>query len=106
MRAAAEQRAAWKAKGHGAYAELKGEADFLAKLPEHERVVCHLWSGDLVDCEMMHVHMRSLAAVHLETFFCQLRANEAPMMLEMVALSQLPTLLLSVSFGPVCLGSE
>eukprot|EP00316_Scyphosphaera_apsteinii_P010009 CAMPEP_0119308570 /NCGR_PEP_ID=MMETSP1333-20130426/11538_1 /TAXON_ID=418940 /ORGANISM="Scyphosphaera apsteinii, Strain RCC1455" /LENGTH=249 /DNA_ID=CAMNT_0007312377 /DNA_START=20 /DNA_END=769 /DNA_ORIENTATION=- len=93
MKQRAAERQQWLKKGHGQYAELASEAVFLAVIPDHPRVVCHLTTSSL-DCELLHRHMRALCKIHLETYFCWLNAECAPMMLKMVKLSQLPALLL------------
>ena len=90
----AAERQAWRDKGHGVYAALEDEAAFLKALPEHERAVCHLVAEGSLDGEMLHHHMRALCEVHLETFFCRLGCDVAPVMMAMVSLEQLPALLL------------
>ena len=94
MKARAAQKQAWLALGHGVYAPLADEADFLKKIPDHARAVCHLFAAGKMDSELLRHHMRALSAVHLETYFCELDAEKAPFMLSMVTLADLPALLL------------
>lgn len=93
MKARAAERQAWLQKGHGAYAELTNDAHFLKAASERPRMVCHLSTASL-DSQLLHHHMRALCETHLETFFCSLPAESAPMMLNMVELERLPALLL------------
>uniref|UniRef100_A0A7S4FCX4 Thioredoxin domain-containing protein n=1 Tax=Chrysotila carterae TaxID=13221 RepID=A0A7S4FCX4_CHRCT len=93
MKAHALQKQRWLMMGHGKYIALNSDAEFLRETPLHAQMVCHLWT-DSIDCEMLHYHMRTLCTVHLETFFCSLKAEAAPMMLNMVKLQDLPALLL------------
>ena len=93
MKEQSAKKQMWLDKGHGGYYQLESEAAFLQRLPNHEKLVCALVT-DSLDCRLVHQHLLALAKVHLETFFCSLRAETAPMMQEMVKLDQLPTLLL------------
>ena len=94
MKAKSSQRARWLAQGHGTYAQLETEARFLEEITKHDRVVCHLCTPGSLDTELMHERLTQLAKTHLETFFCWLDAQAAPMMLAMVDLAQLPALLI------------
>ena len=94
MKQRAAQRQAWREKGHGVYAVLESEARFLQELPQHERAVCHLFQQGSVDGELLHRHMQVLCAVHVETYFCRLDCELAPVMMQMVSLAQMPALLL------------
>eukprot|EP00310_Coccolithus_braarudii_P024778 CAMPEP_0183358218 /NCGR_PEP_ID=MMETSP0164_2-20130417/48536_1 /TAXON_ID=221442 /ORGANISM="Coccolithus pelagicus ssp braarudi, Strain PLY182g" /LENGTH=257 /DNA_ID=CAMNT_0025532069 /DNA_START=19 /DNA_END=792 /DNA_ORIENTATION=+ len=90
-RAAIRQR--YLAMGHGQYARLTNEAEYLSKVQQHERMVMHLWDESL-DCSLLHIHMEAMSKVHLETYFCALEASLAPMMMSMVEVVRLPVLLL------------
>lgn len=96
IKGAAQQRGAYLAMGHGAYAQLETESEFLLALPKHPRLVCAVCRGGSIDAELLHAHMRSLAAVHVETRFCWLDAEAAPTMMQMVDFARLPALLLAV----------
>jgi hypothetical protein len=95
MKGEAAQRQAWLDVGHGTYAQLKDEAQFLAEIGKHERVVCHLCEAGSIDGELMHRRLEALCRIHLETYFCWLDAENAPMMLAMVRLEGLPALLIA-----------
>ena len=56
--------------------------------------MCHLYQPGSVDGEMLHGHMRALSAAHLETYFCQLDAELAPVMMHMISVAAMPALLL------------
>lgn len=94
MRGRAEARKHWLAKGHGTYVRLEQESSFLQKLPEHERAVCAICAAGSMDGEMLHAHLRALCQVHVETFFCHLDPETAPVMMGMVDVGRLPALLL------------
>ena len=53
MKARAAQKQAWLALGHGVYAPLADEADFLKKIPDHARAVCHLFAAGKMDSELL-----------------------------------------------------
>jgi hypothetical protein len=95
MKGRAQERAQWIAKGHGAYARLEQESSFLEAMPKHERVVCALCEQGSMDGAMLHSHMRALAHVHVESFFCWLDPQSAPVMMKMVEVGDLPALLLA-----------
>ena len=94
MRGRAEARQHWLAKGHGQYVKLEQESSFLEKLPQHERAVCAICAAGSMDGQMLHAHMRALCQVHVETFFCHLDPESAPVMMGMVDVGRLPALLL------------
>jgi len=73
---------------------LEQESSFLEALPQHERAVCALCAAGSTDGELLHVHMRALANVHVETYFCWLDPERAPVMMGMVDVGRLPALLL------------
>ena len=95
MKGRAAERGAWLAKGHGQYAKLEQESSFLEALPQHERAVCALCAEGSLDGQLLHAHMRALAPVHVETYFCWLDPATAPVMMAMVDVGQLPALLLA-----------
>lgn len=95
MKGRAAARSSWIAKGHGGYAKLEQESSFLEALPKHERAVCALCEEGSLDGKLLHAHMRALAPVHVETYFCWLDPVTAPVMMAMVDVGQLPALLLA-----------
>jgi hypothetical protein len=94
MKGAAEERKRWLEMGHGKYDQLDREASFLQQITKHERVVCALCAQGSLDGELLHSHMRALCKVHLETYFCWLDPETAPVMMGMVDMGRLPALLL------------
>jgi len=96
MKARAQLRSAWLAKGHGVYAALSGEGALLSELPKHERAVVLFGSRGAPShlTEALHLQLRQLSVVHVETYFAHLDAEEAPLISSMVELAELPTLLL------------
>ena len=100
MRSRAEQRKLWLERGHGKYEQLQQESSFLEALPKHERAVCALCPAGSMDGELLHAHLRALASVHVETYFCWLDPDCAPVMMGMVDMGRMPALLL-ISGGKV-----
>jgi len=94
MRGRAEARQVWLDRGHGKYEQLEQESSFLEAMPKHERAVCAICAHGSLDGERLHVHLRTLAHVHVETYFCWLDAERAPVMMGMVDVGRLPVLLL------------
>ena len=97
MRGRAELRAQWLERGHGTYVALEQESSFLQALPKHERTVCALCMAGSLDGELLHTHMRALARVHMEAYFCWLDPERAPVMMGMVDVGRLPALLLCLN---------
>ena len=94
MKGRAVERQSWLSRGHGTYEKLEQESSFLEALPKHERAVCTLAAHGSLDGEMLHTHMRALCRVHVETYFCWLDPETAPVMMGMVDIGRLPALLL------------
>jgi hypothetical protein len=94
MKGRAAERQAWLDRGHGKYAIVEQESSFLEELTRHERVVCALTATGSIDGEMLHAHIKQLCRVHVETYFCRLDPERAPVMMGMVSVGQLPALLL------------
>lgn len=96
LKSKAASKQSWLALGHGKYVELESEAAFLQASASglHVRLVCGVVAESSLDGQLLGAHMAALAAVHLETYFCWLRAETAPMMMEMVDFARLPALLL------------
>ena len=95
MQGRAAERKMWIAKGHGKYVKLEQESSFLEALPKHERAVCALCAHGSLDGGLLHSHMRALAHVHVESYFCWLDPEAAPVMMAMVEVGSLPALLLA-----------
>jgi hypothetical protein len=96
LKAKATARQSWTALGHGKYVDLENEGSFVQANASglHARLVCAIVAPGSLDGELLGRHMQALAAVHLETYFCCLQAEAAPMMMDMVDFARLPALLL------------
>lgn len=94
MKGRAQARQEWLARGHGQYVRLEQESSFLEELARHERLVCALAPSGSIDGELLHKHMKQICAVHVETYFCWLDPEKAPVMMGMVDVGRLPALLL------------
>ena len=75
MKKAQEQRARWKADGHGEYREIVGEKEFFKEMKGVERMVAHFYRENW-PCKVMDKHLDLLAKKHLETKFVKVHAQK------------------------------
>lgn len=80
----------WVARGHGELQEVS-EKDFFAEMKGEERLVCHFYRSS-IPCQVMDMHLTTLAKKHLETRFLKLHAEKAPFLTERLKIWMLPTL--------------
>ena len=93
MKKAQEQRARWKADGHGEYREIVGEKEFFKEMKGVERMVAHFYRENW-PCKVMDKHLDLLAKKHLETKFVKVHAEKFPYLTEKLQIWMLPTLAL------------
>ena len=93
MKKAQEQRARWKADGHGEYREIMGEKEFFKEMKGVERMVAHFYRENW-PCKVMDKHLDLLAKKHLETKFVKVHAEKFPYLTEKLQIWMLPTLAL------------
>ena len=94
MKRAARQRAEWRAKGHGRYAELTTEKEFFEAAKGSKRMVCHFYRPTTWRCEIIDKHVGELAPAHEETRFVKINAEKSPFLCEKLHIWMLPTLVL------------
>lgn len=102
-------RQEWKAQGHGVYSDLQVESSkngnvakaFFETTKTSERVVVHFYRPSTTTCDVFHLHLKKLAAQHLETRFvkinvegCEEGSNGACFLVEKLGIVIMPTLVL------------
>ena len=65
-------------QGHGEYTELATEKDFFSTCTASDKVVAHFYRQSTGRCEIVDMHMKKLAPLHLETKFVKLNVEKAP----------------------------
>ena len=83
MKKAQEQKAKWRAQGHGEYTAL-GEGqhgadtakEFFDATKKSERMVVHFHRPSTRSCDVFHKHLEKLAAKHLETRFVKINVDQ------------------------------
>jgi len=86
----------WLEAGHGEYTELATEKDFFSTCTASDKVVAHFYRQSTGRCEIVDMHMKKLAPLHLETKFVKLNVEKAPFLTERLNIRVIPTILVSV----------
>lgn len=94
MKQRAKKKHEWLANGHGEYSELDGEKEFFTACNKSENVVCHFYRGGAERCRILDMHLKALAAKHVETRFVKLDAERAPFLTARLKIRVIPTLAL------------
>lgn len=89
----AEKREVLKRQGHGENREVT-EGDFLGEVTGSERVICHFYHREFYRCKIMDKHLKALAAMHVDTKFIKLDAENAPFFVTKLAIKTLPCVIL------------
>jgi hypothetical protein len=85
----------WKRLGHGSYAELHSDRDFFEEIARHDRCICALFDANVhFDSSLVHGALGRIAPLHLETKFCCIASEKAPMLSTHVNVDRLPVLFL------------
>ena len=78
MKVQQQKKIAWKALGHGEYAELAGSdvaKAFFDATKASQRLVVHFYRPTTELCDIFHAHLAKLAAQHLETRFLKINVE-------------------------------
>ena len=94
LKKSAEQRAKWKAAGHGEYSEIHDQKTFFEELKKSDRAVVHFYRSSTARCEIVDMHLGKLARKHPETRFVKVNAEKAPFLCERLKIWALPTMVL------------
>jgi hypothetical protein len=89
-----KQKQQWLAKGHGVYHILSSPDEFFSAAKKSERVVCHFGRSSTERSKVIDKHLRALAPVHFETFFCYVDVEKLYMLAEQFRVVMLPTIML------------
>lgn len=95
LRAAAADRAAWSAAGHGSLGEGLTEAELLAAAKASPRLVATFvrpGGGGNIYASELEAHLRVLAGAHMETRFVRMDAERSPFLTNKLRLRVLPAL--------------
>lgn len=95
LRAAAADRAAWSAAGHGSLGEGLTEAELLAAAKASPRLVASFvrpGGGGNIYASELEAHLRVLASAHMETRFVRMDAERSPFLTNKLRLRVLPAL--------------
>jgi len=94
LRAAAADRAAWSAAGHGSVGEGLSEKELLAATKASTRLVAAFVrpGGGNVYATELEAHLTKLAGAHLETRFVRMDAERSPFLSNKLRLRVLPAL--------------
>jgi thioredoxin-like negative regulator of GroEL len=75
---------------HGEYNELNNEKEILQITTNTKRVVCHFFHKDFRRCDIMDKHLKTLATNHIHTRFVKINVENAPFLIEKLAVRVLP----------------
>lgn len=85
----------WKRLGHGKYTELNSDREFFEEVARHDRCIVALFDANMqFDSSLVHGALGRIAPLHLETMFCCIPADKAPMLSTHVAVDRLPVIFL------------
>ncbi|XP_037303069.1 thioredoxin domain-containing protein 9 [Manduca sexta] len=92
MKKRAKQKHEWLANGHGEYTEIDGEKEFFTVCNKSENVVCHFYKNDSPRCRIVDMHLKTLAAKHVECRFVKLDVERAPFLTGRLKIRVIPTI--------------
>ena len=92
MKKRAKQKQEWLANGHGQYTEIDNEKEFFNVCNKSENVCCHFYKNDSPRCKIFDMHLKQLAAKHVETRFIKLDVERAPFLTGRLKVQVIPTL--------------
>ncbi|OXA60015.1 thioredoxin domain-containing protein 9 homolog [Folsomia candida] len=84
----------WRDLGHGSYDELGDEKAFFDAGKKSDRFIVHFYREATERCKIVDVHLKTLAAQHLEARFCKIDAEKSPFLCSRLSIRMLPTILL------------
>ncbi|GIX65916.1 thioredoxin domain containing protein, putative [Babesia caballi] len=80
-------------QGHGAVETVSDEKEAINIFNSHKRVICHFYHDEFTHCKVLHRHLTTLAAKHLEVKFIRMLASKAPFFTKKLDLHVLPTMI-------------
>eukprot|EP00826_Nyctotherus_ovalis_P058154 TRINITY_DN7976_c0_g1_i8.p1 TRINITY_DN7976_c0_g1~~TRINITY_DN7976_c0_g1_i8.p1 ORF type:complete len:231 (+),score=79.19 TRINITY_DN7976_c0_g1_i8:153-845(+) len=91
LKAAHEEAATNKAKGHGEYNEID-ESEFLSAVTKSKNVVCHFYHREFERCKIVDEHLKKICIEHIEAKFIKINAEKAPFFVGKLQIKVLPTI--------------
>ena len=82
----------WQHNGHGELTEVANETEFFAATKKSRRVVCHFYRDGAERCKILNMHLRRLAAQHLETRFITANVDRVPFVVGRLNIRIIPTM--------------
>nr|XP_029723361.1 LOW QUALITY PROTEIN: thioredoxin domain-containing protein 9-like [Aedes albopictus] len=90
----ANQRQEWKNNGHGEYCELADEKEFFEVSKKSANIVCHFYRDSTPRCRIVDMHLKILAAKHIEAKFCKVNAEKCPFLTQRLRIKVIPSIAL------------
>ncbi|XP_022222821.2 thioredoxin domain-containing protein 9-like [Drosophila obscura] len=84
----------WLKNGHGTYTELASEKEFFEVSKNSPNIVCHFYRDSNERCRIVDMHLKTLAAKHVEAKFCKLNAEKSHFLTKRLRIEVIPTIVL------------
>ncbi|XP_037732189.1 thioredoxin domain-containing protein 9 [Drosophila subpulchrella] len=84
----------WLRNGHGTYTELADEKEFFEMSKKSPNIVCHFYRDSTERCKIVDMHLKILAAKHVEAKFCKVNAEKSPFLTQRLRIKVIPTIAL------------
>ncbi|XP_034486831.1 thioredoxin domain-containing protein 9 [Drosophila innubila] len=84
----------WLRNGHGTYSELADEKEFFEVSKKSPNIVCHFYRDSTERCRIVDMHLKILAAKHIEAKFCKVNAEKSPFLTQRLRIKVIPTIAL------------
>ncbi|XP_052835872.1 thioredoxin domain-containing protein 9 [Drosophila gunungcola] len=84
----------WLRNGHGTYTELADEKEFFEMSKKSPNIVCHFYRDSTERCKIVDMHLKILAAKHVEAKFCKVNAEKTPFLTQRLRIKVIPTIAL------------
>ncbi|XP_055906965.1 thioredoxin domain-containing protein 9 [Eupeodes corollae] len=94
MKEQTKKKQEWLANGHGVYSELADEKEFFEVSKKSPNIVCHFYRDSTERCRIVDMHLKILAAKHVEAKFCKVNAEKSPFLTQRLRIKIIPTIAL------------
>lgn len=81
-------------QGHGEYCELADEKEFFEVSKKSANIVCHFYRDSTPRCRIVDMHLKILAAKHIEAKFCKVNAEKCPFLTQRLRIKVIPSIAL------------
>ena len=86
-------RDSMKKGDYGEYTEVSQEKEILTVTTNTKRVVCHFFHKDFRRCDIVDKHLKALSTTHVHTRFIKINVDNAPFLVEKLAVRMLPCII-------------